>query len=432
MSPQASRVDVRGRLARAGVALLVVGATSGLVACSAVEAGPRTVSESTAPGSTAPASQAPVDYAARAQRAQRSLNALTDAARSGDEAAAAAVTSTRDPGFAGELRRFTGNVGALESIAWTMTQRTSELPAQRRTALGADAWVGLAEVTWSVPGDGGHARHRVWVTFVPQGDSELVAGFGDGVSETRPLWLLEPITVHTSGRATVVAGSRIDPQPWLDNTARAAGNVTAARLGAADEGWNHRLVVIVPSNQRMLEQMLRLGRDEYAGIAAVTVPDGGNDHDSRALRIVVNPGADMDTDVARVVLTHEAVHVATDAAHSGAPLWLVEGLADLVANDTYRWAADTQQDEARPSLRRKIPTGLPRQKDFEASAGDLAVTYLRSWLAVRQIRIQHGSATLLSRYAEADAGSALDIDTSALAHRVEADLRSIAAGDLVS
>lgn len=425
MTRQAQHQDRPRRLFAAALALML--ALLGVVGCSSVEASPEA-------GSTpaSPASPSPVNFAARAKEGQRSLTALTKAARTGDEEGIGGVTSTADSGFASDLRQFTGNVGALEKIEWTMTQRTVELSAARRAALGPNAWVGLAQVTWSVPGDGGSASNQVWVTFQSSAGRELVAGFSDGVTEARPLWLLEPISVHTSGRATVIAGSRVDPKPWLEHAAQAATNVAGAQLGVASKGWNNRLVVVVPSNERLMERMLRLDRDEYSGIAAVTVPDGDGADDNRALRIVVNPAADMDTDVARVVLTHEAVHVATDAAHSAAALWLVEGLADMVANDAYRWAGDAQQDEARPALRKNIPSGLPKSKDFEPTASHLDVTYLRAWLAVRHLRNQYGTTGLLRHYADADVDRAGDrIDVERLARQVEADLRFIASGNLV-
>jgi hypothetical protein len=88
------------------------------------------------------------------------------------------------------------------------------------------------------------------------------------------------------------------------------------------------------------------------------------------------------------VLTHELVHVATDAID--APLWLQEGLAESVA---LRGSGIPDRVVARELAAAPLPTALPT--DFES---DPAVAYQESWLAVDLLRREHGDAWVLRLY----------------------------------
>ena len=71
----------------------------------------------------------------------------------------------------------------------------------------------------------------------------------------------------------------------------------------------------------------------YAGIAAVTTTVDGSGSPDAPVHVFVNPDVTrrLRGAGAQVVMSHELVHVATDAATSAVDLWLLEGFADYVA-----------------------------------------------------------------------------------------------------
>jgi hypothetical protein len=142
----------------------------------------------------------------------------------------------------------------------------------------------------------------------------------------------------------------------------------------------------------------------YRGIAAVTTGEAGASHRAPADRVVVNPEAYAllgDTGK-QIVLTHEAVHVATRTATSPAtPLWLSEGFADFTA---YRGAHRTPRqgavELARAVAAGKPLGGLPADGDFRfGSDGDrLAQAYEKAWLACRMAAGRWGERKLVAFY----------------------------------
>ncbi len=112
---------------------------------------------------------------------------------------------------------------------------------------------------------------------------------------------------------------------------------------------------------------------------------------------------------AQVVLTHEATHVATRAATSPAPIWLVEGFADYVALSAQHIPLATSASRIASLVRRHGPPAhLPGGEQFAAGTPDLEARYESAWLACRLLADAGGQARLVSFYDAVDAGTPLE------------------------
>src|SRR4029079_112572 len=85
---------------------------------------------------------------------------------------------------------------------------------------------------------------------------------------------------------------------------------------------------------------------------------------------------------AQVVLSHEAAHVATDAARSTVPPWLLEGFADYVALRDVDLPVTTSAAQIIRQVRRDgVPDALPGAAEFDTATTHLGATYESAWLA---------------------------------------------------
>ena len=106
------------------------------------------------------------------------------------------------------------------------------------------------------------------------------------------------------------------------------------------------------------------------------------------------------------MLTHEATHVATSAATSPAPIWLVEGFADYVALRSQRLPLrTTRRPDHRPGPRVRRPRRTcPGEREFATGAPHLEARYESAWLACRLLADAGGPAALVAFYRAVDAG----------------------------
>ncbi|MFG3382354.1 MULTISPECIES: hypothetical protein [unclassified Streptomyces] len=188
----------------------------------------------------------------------------------------------------------------------------------------------------------------------------------------------------------------------LRELAETADRAVPAVEDAWPEGWDGRVVVLVPASLEDMGRLLGGPSASYRGVAAVTTAETGAA--APADRVVVNPEAyALLGELGRqVVLTHETTHVATRADTSAAtPLWLSEGFADWVA---YRGSGRTDARIA-PALHRAVqagrtPAALPEDGDF-AFGGDadaLARAYEGGRLACTLIAERWGEERLTAFY----------------------------------
>jgi hypothetical protein len=118
--------------------------------------------------------------------------------------------------------------------------------------------------------------------------------------------------------------------------------------------------------------------------------------------IAINPTVFSElTPIGRhVVVTHEATHLATGAANSTAPTWLIEGYADYVAIRAARVSlvdvAAATLDEAKAN---GVPAALPSNSDFSDRDDEQQQTaYTLSWLAVRMLAQRYGEDRVTAFY----------------------------------
>ena len=109
---------------------------------------------------------------------------------------------------------------------------------------------------------------------------------------------------------------------------------------------------------------------------------------------------------AQVVMSHELVHVATDAVRRPVEPWLLEGFADYVALRDTRLPDRVTLGRAIEAARRDgVPDRLPTAADFDTRARDLQARYEEAWLACRIIAERLGEQGLVSVYRRAGDGS---------------------------
>jgi hypothetical protein len=175
-------------------------------------------------------------------------------------------------------------------------------------------------------------------------------------------------------------------------------------------GWTGGLVVEVPASEAALAATLGADPGSYRGIAAVTTSADGSRSRRAPSHVFVNPAAfdPLRSRGAQVVLTHEATHVATNAATSPAPIWLVEGFADYVALSSQRLPLGTTASRISALVRHHgVPRALPSETQFAAGAPHLEARYESAWLACRLLAQDAGQPALVGFYHAMDAGGSL-------------------------
>ncbi|MGW4380869.1 hypothetical protein [Kitasatospora sp. NPDC004531] len=162
------------------------------------------------------------------------------------------------------------------------------------------------------------------------------------------------------------------------------------------------LLLELPLTVQQFARRMDVSADAYQGIAAVTLAVGGAPTHTPADRIVVNPEAYRQlSDLGRrVVVTHEATHVATRAdTKSCTPLWLSEGVADYTGyQGTGRTTRQIAPELARDVRAGRMPDGLPADEAFAAGSAGIAQAYEQSWLACDLIARRYGPQRLVALY----------------------------------
>jgi len=351
----------------------------------------------------------------RAQRAQQVVDDFVAAARRGDTSAAADLVSAQDEAFGGRALVWAAN---LQRIAWSQliwtVQSTEAAPTRgRATTLTGEAWLQRVTISWSLPGERQVAGEDLWLTFVDEHASDgsvatRLAGDSDGPAvRTVPIWLQQPVRLLRDHQVLVLTGSD-DASSWLSQ-ASAARRAVAKRVVAAKHDPEDVLVVEVPQSRAVFEQILGVRAGSYAAVAAAAWPMGP-DTSTAPIHVVVNPEASnrLRPLGRNVLLTHEAVHVATRSPGSSAPTWLVEGYADQIAYDAYPAGAAPAEDAVRAAVREHgAPQDWPAEKDFAPDAADLDLAYDLAWTAARAIAAEGGVTTLDRFYAAADRGESV-------------------------
>ncbi|MFD8479612.1 hypothetical protein [Kitasatospora sp. NPDC059673] len=208
-------------------------------------------------------------------------------------------------------------------------------------------------------------------------------------------------TVRTAtGRHSLVLGLGEDGE--LADLAALADRAMPTVEGVWGPWKPGRLLLELPLTVQQFARRMDVSADAYQGIAAVTLAVGGAPTHTPADRVVVNPDAyrQLSELGRRVVVTHEATHVATRAdTKACTPLWLSEGVADYTGyQGTGRTTRQIAPELAKDVRAGRMPAGLPTDDAFTAGSAGISQAYELSWLACDLIARRYGPDRLVALY----------------------------------
>jgi hypothetical protein len=331
-------------------------------------------------------------------------------ARSAERFLAGVDAERSTSAFRAEQRTVIANLTVLPVRSWgyTVDAAVTDRTAIRASSERYGAPTTIVRVTLSYALDRVDPepdRHDQWLTFVRRDGRTLLAGDDDlaeaGGQSWRGPWEFGPLSSVRSVHALVLGQAGTDARLH-----ELAADVDAA-VPAVDAVWGPRwprqIAVLVPSSSAELDALA--GPSSAAAEVAAIAINSGTDPLSGAVRgqrLVVKPDAlaGLSAVGRRIVITHELTHIATAAATSpSTPRWLVEGLAEYVANrgsgqPVHDAAAELRADVAGG----RLPARLPPDADFTPDSGRAAQAYQESWLACRLIADRVGPAGLVRLY----------------------------------
>ena len=226
-----------------------------------------------------------------------------------------------------------------------------------------------------------HRRHR-------RGRPTLAAVAGRSAPGT-------PVAAH----AGLVQGDRCRGRPRRRPRPRPPSRRSAACCRAGAAGSSSRCPA---TEQRLRRTRCTPAPAQYDGIAAVTTSADGSRSGPHPCTSSSTPRSFLPLGPrgAQVVVTHEATHVATAAATSTSPTWLVEGFADYVALRSQRLPLATSASRIialRP--RHGAPAHLPGAAAVRSRRSPhLEARYESAWLACRLLADDGGPRSLVAFY----------------------------------
>ena len=331
------------------------------------------------------------------------LQRLEQAVADRDPAAAAALAPEGDEAAATLLRAVVGNARAIGVDRFTL---------RYVDALGGvdveGRWSATVETGWRFAGfDRSASVGDVEFVLEAGGGRTAIAGIG-GTTGLSPVWLTGPVRVERGPDALVVAAPDAARYGRL---ARSAVPVVQRVLPR----WRSGLVVEVPGSAEALDAALGAEPGQYAAIAAVTSGVGDDRDPGVPVHVLVNPDVfgGLDRQGARVVMSHEAAHVATGAATEPdvVPAWLTEGYADYVAlRDVDLPLSVTAAQVERRVRREGPPAELPDDARFDTRTTHLGAAYEAAWIACRLLADRSGEQALTRFYAGLRPGDDVDAE----------------------
>lgn len=321
------------------------------------------------------------------------LQDLTEAVRTGDRDAAAALADMDDPDAQAALHALVDNAEAigLRDVAFRYLDELGALDAQGEWRAAATLQARFGRV------DPAPATVEVEVGFAVDGGDVTITGLG-GDHGVTPVWLAGRVEVRRTPDTLVVATT--DAARYSRLAVRAV-----AVVRRVVPGWDEPLVLEVPVDARALDAALDAEPGTFANIAGVTSAVPGSPDDDAAVHVFVNPGrlAESDPIGQQVVISHEAAHVALDATSAGAPVWLGEGLADYVAlRDVGLPISVTAADLIRQVQHEGVPVALPGDREFDEESEYFGAAYEGAWFACRMLARRVGEDALVRFYREVD------------------------------
>lgn len=349
-----------------------------------------------------PESDQVLSPAISADAAATTLSELTAAVVQRDAAAAADLTESSDATARAQLSSLPANAESLKVEDFTLRYVDAVTGIN-----AAGEWTAAVDATWRFDGyDESPARAEILVDFVTSKGQTTIAGVGGGDRRT-PVWMAGPVSVRTSADTLVLVageGRRID-----DYQREAEKAIPTVRKVLDD--WDGGLVIEVPANAAGVDQALAADDGRYANIAAVTASVDGVIAPDSPVHVFMNPDifGQLDDQGAQVVMSHEAVHVATDAPTSRTPLWLLEGFADYVALRDVDLPMSTTAAQIAAQVRESgLPQDLPDDVSFDTDETHLGAAYEAAWIACRVLADRGGEAALVRLYESSTDGRGLE------------------------
>lgn len=405
-----------------GLVLLVVSALA--VAAVVLTWGHARATDESASASPAPDGAVGVGHARSAAAVARFQRAV----RTGDTAVAAGPARDGDAAASRWLEAVVGNATRLR-LADVRLRYLGDDGAPRADG----SWDAAVAATWRMRGlDPSTATADITLRLREEGGRVAVTGAGGG-GRVSPLWLAGPLQVRRTADAVVL----------LDGSAASADRVASYAEHAVRvvrrvlPRWQGGLVVEVPASADSLEQVLAATHGSYDQVAAVTTSVDATTAPEAPVHVFVNPDVldSLPRLGARVVISHEATHVATGAWTTRAPLWLTEGFADYVALRDVDLPLSRSAAQIRAEVRSDgAPRRLPGAAAFGSGAADLGATYESAWLVCRLIARRDGEDALVDLYRAVDRGravgpalaSTVGLSVSELTHAWRRELEDLA------
>jgi hypothetical protein len=335
-------------------------------------------------------------------RASAVLADLERAVETRDAAAADRLAAPGDSDSRRLIEAVVDNARALRVDDFTL-RYVDELGA----VSSAGDWDGAVDVTWSFRGfDRAPAHAEVGFHFRTVDGAVYLDSVGTAEGRL-PLWLSGDIEVRRSPRTLVLVDGGDARADRYARLTRAAVPVVREVL----PDWRTGLVVEVPSSVVALHQALDSDPGTYQGIAAVTTTADGSLAPDAPVHVFVNPVVfgQLQPTGSQVVMSHEAVHVATEAATDDTmPLWLLEGFADYVALLDVDLPMSTTAGQIIDQVREDgPPRNLPGSAEFDTTTTHLGATYESAWLACQLLAERGGQDALVRLYQEVRDGAAI-------------------------
>ena len=315
------------------------------------------------------------------------------------------------PRFDRQQMQLFDNLHEVPLASWTYSfDPGQERPAVgRSTRYGVPSWAPLTfRLHYRLKGFDERATSLMqYPTFVQRDGDWYFASFddfrGQGRRSATDLWDFGPVSVVRTPDVLVL-GHPESLATMQGLAAEVAADIP--RVNAVwGSNWAQRVVVLVPSTQRELSQVVNDYGDlsDIAAVATAEVTVGKGDPNPVGDRIGINPAnwPKLSMLGRRIVITHELTHVASRAVTSGStPKWLAEGFADYVGYlDSGVPTTFVAQDLRSEVLTGTAPQTFPTDESFRGSSARLSQSYEASWLACRLIAQRWGQAALVRFYA---------------------------------
>jgi hypothetical protein len=327
-----------------------------------------------------------------------------------DRASFLATVDPEQPAFLSEQRREYDAASAVPLSLWSydFDAQLAQLPTARLARYDAPTWAPRKfSLHYAIRGfDTAPTSLRQYPTFVHRSQGWFFASFTDFASTGQrsdvDIWNFGAVRTVAAHRVLVL-GHPSSLSLMRDIATEAAADIPRVTAVWGSD-WQRRVVVLVPSSQRELAQLIDDHSDlsQIAAVASAEVQDCPGPPNPVGYRVAINPHnwGKLSSLGRRVVLTHELTHVATRAdTGSCTPTWLVEGFADYVGYLGSGVPMTVVAQELAADVRAgRVPAHLPRDSDFDGDNKHLAQAYEGAWMATHLIVDRWGQQALVQLY----------------------------------